>query len=329
MVRDDNYEGRTYRWPWSDTCCIDKKNPDIFEKSIRSRYKWYHNSAVTLVRLADPSKSTPRNSPRLGYNRWIFRAWTLQELLAPRNIRFDRHDWELYLTCHTNHKKDPKIMHELQNTMTSVNDILQNDFSPDSLTVRQRLQLASTREASQATKKGDIAYALVGDFSSDIHVDNHHEGDIALGLLLQEIVNRQGDVSVLDWTGQPSKFNSLIPPGSISVYKPESYILPPITDNTVSLRADTSNASLKEEVSGFMIFFIPSVYHVSPIAVSVFLASRFLYQKSHAMPHACPEKASPHTLPRLQHLGKCSLKLKTHIFPSCRTIWRKILRTEE
>ncbi|KAG9315941.1 hypothetical protein JVU11DRAFT_3593 [Chiua virens] len=253
-VREE-YKDHDYRWSWSDTCCIDKKNPDIHEKSIRFMYKWYHNSALTLVRLADPSKSTPYDSPSLEHNRWMFRAWTLQELLASQVIRFYRHDWELYVDGNEfNHKKLSRIKQELQNTMTNVKNVLQDDFSPDSLTVRQRLQLASTREA---TKKVDMAYALIGIFSSDINVDSHREGDIALGLLLQEIVNRQGDVSVIDWIGQSSKFNSSIP-AVISVYKPtpyEPYNLPRITGDMISRRVgEMDDTSLKEEVSGLLDF---------------------------------------------------------------------------
>ncbi|KIO02162.1 hypothetical protein M404DRAFT_960973 [Pisolithus tinctorius Marx 270] len=41
-----------YRWAWSDTCCIDKLNSSILNESLTSMYRWYANSAATLVYLA-------------------------------------------------------------------------------------------------------------------------------------------------------------------------------------------------------------------------------------------------------------------------------------
>lgn len=242
-VRDDY---KPYRWSWSDTCCIDKMDRDVFEKSIRFMYKWYHNSALTLVLLAHLSKSNPPNSPHLEHNRWMFRAWTLQELLAPKVIRFYKRDWDLYLKGgNFNHKTLP----ELQGAMIGVENVLRDDFSPASLTVRQRLRLASTRDA---TVKVDIAYALIGIFSSDIDVQYTREGEVALGLLLQEIVNRQGDITVLDWVGTPSKFNSSVPT-NLSVYKDgpyKPYKLSPVTDDMVDQRErEFHDTSVKEEAT--------------------------------------------------------------------------------
>ncbi|KAF8553531.1 hypothetical protein OG21DRAFT_1441775 [Imleria badia] len=242
-VRDDY---KPYRWSWSDTCCIDKTDRDIFEKSIRFMYKWYHNSALTLVLLAHPSKSNPPNSPYLEHNRWMFRSWTLQELLAPKLIRFYNRNWDLYLKGgNFNHKTLP----ELQGAMVGVEDALRDDFSPAALTVRQRLRLASTRHA---TVKVDIAYALIGIFSSDIDVQYTREGEVALGLLLQEIVNRQGDITVLDWIGTPSKFNSSVPT-DLTVYKSgtyKPYELSSITHDMVDQRERAfHDTSLKEEAT--------------------------------------------------------------------------------
>ena len=242
----DHYEPR---WSWSDTCCINKKDPDIYQKSIRFMYKWYRHSELTLVLLAHPSMSEKANSTLLEHNRWMFRAWTLQELLAPKDIRFYNRNWELHLDgCHSNHKTSPKIREVLQSAMNDV-DITLDDFSLDTLTVRDKLRLASTRKA---TVKVDIAYSLVGIFNSDIHVEYTREGEVALGLLLQEIVNRQGEATVLDWIGTPSTFNSSLP-SDISVYKDDAYKpykLPSIGNDMVDQRVKAlDNApSLKEEM---------------------------------------------------------------------------------
>ncbi|KIJ65762.1 hypothetical protein HYDPIDRAFT_87537, partial [Hydnomerulius pinastri MD-312] len=194
MVRDD-HEG--YRWSWSDTCCIDKTIEAAYKKSIRSMYNWYKWSALTLVLLADVSEAL---SSELKDNRWMTRAWTLQELLSPKSIRFYDREWKPYRgDTNTNHKESPRIMRELAEAVYVAPDTLA-DFSPEALGVREKLRLASTRNV---TVEEDIAYSLIGIFSSDL-IPEPRDAAIALGLLLYEIVDRDQEITVLDWTGEPS-----------------------------------------------------------------------------------------------------------------------------
>ncbi|OAX35746.1 hypothetical protein K503DRAFT_802566 [Rhizopogon vinicolor AM-OR11-026] len=53
-----------FRWAWSDTCCIDKTIPSEVQVSINSMFRWYHNSALTIVYLHDVEDVDPLN--RLG-----------------------------------------------------------------------------------------------------------------------------------------------------------------------------------------------------------------------------------------------------------------------
>ncbi|KAF8551792.1 hypothetical protein OG21DRAFT_1512329 [Imleria badia] len=222
-VRDDP-EG--YLWAWSDTCCIDKTIDTVCQKSIRSMYNWYKESALTIVLLADGSTTSLKN------NRWMTRAWTLQELLSPRFIRFYNRNWQLYLgDARPNHKASSHIMGELAEAIDVAVDTLL-DFSPASLSIRAKLRLASTREA---TEKVDIAYALIGIFSSDL-IPVHRDPEDALGLLLQEIVHRERDAkAVLDWIGKSSQFNSCLP-AQISAYKVSLHSPPPIPENVMKAR---------------------------------------------------------------------------------------------
>ena len=81
-------------------------------------------------------------------------AWTLQELLALKVVRFYDHDWKLYLEDkHTNHKESLEIKQELACTIGAAPETITN-FQPENLGVRQRLCLAST---CQATRKEDVA----------------------------------------------------------------------------------------------------------------------------------------------------------------------------
>ncbi|KAI6098464.1 hypothetical protein F5141DRAFT_426499 [Pisolithus sp. B1] len=205
-----------YKWAWSDTCCIDKHTPSILNQSLTSMYKWYADSAATLVFLAGVAH--PSKPGDLTRSLWMTRAWTLQELLAPTVIFFYDCEWKPYLgNSGTNHKESPEIMREIADAIHIPRGAI-TTFSPGELAVREKLRLASTRSA---TVVEDVAYSLFGIFESDIR-PHYGEGAAALGHLLEEIVTRFGEVAVLAWTGKSSSYNSCLP-ASISVYNQTPY----------------------------------------------------------------------------------------------------------
>ena len=217
-VRDNGY-----RWAWSDTCCINKLISTVLHQSLKMMYKWYEASAAAYVFLVDiPSPSTLGDLIR---SIWMTRAWTSQELLAPKVVRFYTRDWKPYLNdTRSNHKESPEIMQELSDAIGIARETI-IAFDPDNLSIREKLRLASTR---RATVEEDIAYSLIGIFKSDIRPD-YGEGDAALGHLLEEIIARSGDVTVLSWTGQSSSYNSCLP-ATLAVYNQPPFSLPPIED---------------------------------------------------------------------------------------------------
>ncbi|KAI6144426.1 hypothetical protein BKA82DRAFT_4178031 [Pisolithus tinctorius] len=179
-------------------------------------YKWYANSAATLVFLAGvvhPSK--PGDLTR---SLWMTRAWTLQELLAPEVIFFYDSEWKLYLgDTSSNHKQSPEIMQELADAIKVPRGTIVT-FSPGDLGVREKLRLASTRKVAVDE---DAAYSLIGIFESDLR-PHYGEGPDALGHLLEEIVARSGEVNILAWSGKSSTYNSCLP-ASLSVYSQTPY----------------------------------------------------------------------------------------------------------
>ncbi|KAF8545550.1 hypothetical protein OG21DRAFT_1429098, partial [Imleria badia] len=182
-----------YRWAWSDTCCIDKTISTVLNQSLTMMYKWYEAAASTFVLLEDVD--SPSALGNLTGGKWMTRAWTAQELLAGKVIRFYDRNWKLYLgDTRSNHKESPEIMQELADAIGVARQTIIS-FNPDDLTVRARLRLASTRNA---TVEEDVAYSLIGMFRSDIR-PHYGEGDAALGHLLEEIVARSGEVAVLSW----------------------------------------------------------------------------------------------------------------------------------
>ena len=232
VVRSDGY-----RWAWCDASCIDKTTSTVLNQSLKMMYKWYEASAATFVHLADVASSSVLGD--LTESVWMTRAWTGQELLAATMIRFYNCDWTPYLgDTHSNHKESPEIMQELADaTRISRETII--SFNPDDLSVREKLRLASTRKA---TVEEDVAYSLIGIFKSDIRPD-YGEGYAALGHLLEEIVARSGEVTVLDWTGNSSPYNSCLP-DNLAVYLQPPSSSPTIEDAYMSTRVATLETSL-------------------------------------------------------------------------------------
>ena len=223
IVRDAGF-----RWAWSDTCCINKMDGAALQESLTSMFQWYHDSSLTVVHLKGVLSDSELGA--LVASLWNTRAWTLQEFFASKVIRFYTEDWKPYLPHEDvfNHKDSPVIMEEMAlATGVDAKELL--SLRPGSENVRQKLRLASTR---YATKQEDIAYSLFGIFDVSIPVTYGEGQRRALGRLLQEVLTRSGDATILAWTGKASDYNSCLP-AEITVYRePLSPLLPsPIPDN--------------------------------------------------------------------------------------------------
>jgi hypothetical protein len=217
-----------FHWAWSDTCCINKTDGAALQESLTSMFQWYHESSLTVVHLKGVLSDSELGA--LEESLWNTRAWTLQEFFASKVIRFYTEDWKPYLPREDtfNHKECPVIMREMAlATGIDAKELL--SLRPGSENVRQKLRLASTR---YATKQEDIAYSLFGIFDVSIPVTYGEGQRRALGRLLQEILTRSGDATILAWTGKASDYNSCLP-AEITVYRePLSPHLPsPIPDD--------------------------------------------------------------------------------------------------
>jgi hypothetical protein len=195
-----------YHWAWMDTCCIDKRSNTELQESVNSMFVWYRHSALTIVYLGDVLPSSQPGA--LAKSAWNKRGWTFQEFVASKVVIFYQKDWSLYLGDRSpNHKESPAIMKELQGA-TGIDPRALISFRPGMSNVRQRLEWASPRVT---TLQEDIAYSLFGIFDVHLPVIYGEKLQNALGRLLQEIVARSGDITVLDWIGQASEFNSCLP----------------------------------------------------------------------------------------------------------------------
>ncbi|KAG2737899.1 hypothetical protein P692DRAFT_201812462, partial [Suillus brevipes Sb2] len=231
--------GAGYNWAWSDTCCIDKNINVELQESVNSMFVWYRHSTLTIVYLSDvPPSSKPG---ALAKSAWNTRGWTVQEFIAPNVILFYQSNWTLYLDDRTpNHKDSVAIMQELKDA-TGIDRSAAVAFRPGMDGAREKLHWASTRVT---TRQEDIAYSLFGIFDVRPYVDYGEKQDKALGRLLQEIVDRSGDITGLDWVGKSSEFNSCLP-ASITSYQVPPCKLPVLPEDEMQL----SVSSLRKTVT--------------------------------------------------------------------------------
>ncbi|KAG0702968.1 hypothetical protein DFH29DRAFT_919167 [Suillus ampliporus] len=200
---------------WSDTCCIDKSSSAELDEAIRSMFKWYRDAFVCIVHLA-----TSSSFDDLSNDPWFTRGWTLQELLAPEQIKFFGKNW-ISLTTKIN-DKDP-----CQGTQTSIMRVVSRvtdipfgqlmNFQPRTHQIAMKMSWAAMR---RTTRIEDTAYSLMGIFGVSLTIA-YGEGERAFVRLLQAIVegSRQGTWEVLAWLGERNPYCHSLPKSPVS-YRP-------------------------------------------------------------------------------------------------------------
>jgi hypothetical protein len=180
------------RYVWVDTCCIDKTSSAELSEAINSMFQWYQSSEVCYAFLSDVQTSAlssqDERDSAIRTSRWFTRGWTLQELLAPREMLFFDAQWKLI---------SPKT--ELVQLLSSITGIASNfiDGTEDiyNASVAQRMSWAAKR---QTTRQEDIAYCLLGIFEVNIPL-LYGEGEKAFFRLHEEIVRRTEDHTYMAW----------------------------------------------------------------------------------------------------------------------------------
>ncbi|PMD40856.1 hypothetical protein L207DRAFT_512299 [Hyaloscypha variabilis F] len=155
-------------------------------------YRWYEQSAVCFVYLSDVSAQTApdgsRIFPHFESSCWFTRGWTLQELIAPRNVEFYTSDW-------TYVGDKSSIVTTLSRTTDVDVGVLLGTESVHACSVAMIMSWASRRTT---TRKEDIAYCLMGLFG--IHMPLlYGEGERAFIRLQEEILKQSSDQSLFAW----------------------------------------------------------------------------------------------------------------------------------
>ena len=233
IVRDEGCN-----WAWSDTCCIDQRDPSVLQESLVSMFKWYEGSMMTIIFLYGADRLAKLGT--LIMSKWNSRGWTLQEYRASKVVRIYTKDWTPYLGLTIyNHKESPEIISEMEKA-TGLSAQALKALRPGLNDIREKLRLASTR---MTTRIEDAAYSLLGIFSMTLRA-TYGEGDKALGRLLSQLLTSSGDTSILAWTGKPGSFNSCLPISIVVFSQPLSDQIPPaIPDAEVATITNRLHAS--------------------------------------------------------------------------------------
>ena len=185
---------------WSDTCCINKDSSTELEEAIRSMFKWYRDAHVCIAYLAEATSIDD-----IWKDVWFTRGWTLQELLAPRTMKFYGKGW-VPLSNSINDKQDARML----DVLSRATGIPHHDlrfFRPGTRNVHEKMMWAANRTT---TRVEDIAYCLIGVFDVSLTIA-YGEGQRAFYRLMEAIINRCGEWEIMAWAGSPSADSAAIP----------------------------------------------------------------------------------------------------------------------
>lgn len=179
------------RYGWVDTCSIDKTSSAELSEAINSMYKWYARAFICYAYLSDIFSASPEDpnfDEEVALSRWFARGWTLQELLAPKNVIFFNRDWTQLGSKHT--------LRRTVSIITRIDiDILSDPSILFEASIALRMSWAAKR---QTTRLEDIAYCLMGLFDVNMPL-LYGEGERAFIRLQEEIIKESSDQSILAW----------------------------------------------------------------------------------------------------------------------------------
>ena len=163
-----------------DTVCIDKTSSAEISEAINSMFQWYKQSTICYAYLTDvivpPNTDVILSSqdgfvklnPCLGdivsESRWFARGWTLQELIAPKEVRFFAKDWA-FLGSKTHSQFVPHhLKPALNEDLVEITGILDMFLVSDNLSQASLAQKMSWASRRDTTRTEDVAYSLLGIF---------------------------------------------------------------------------------------------------------------------------------------------------------------------
>ncbi|KAM0437891.1 hypothetical protein ACHAPT_002256 [Fusarium lateritium] len=192
-----------YQSIWIDTCCIDKTSSAELSEAINSMYQWYAKADICYAYLADvaPARAEDPSATRSSFrqSRWFTRGWTLQELIASRQVEFFASDWS-YLGSKNGDLEFTRLLNQITGIQL---DVLTGQLSPQEVSLASRMHWAAHR---QTTRMEDIAYCLLGIFDVNMPL-LYGEGKRSFIRLQEAILSKEDDQSLFAWHSEPLAVN--------------------------------------------------------------------------------------------------------------------------
>jgi hypothetical protein len=206
------------QWVWVDTCCIDKTSTAELSEAINSMFRWYRQSAVCYVYLADVEHVIDtEDAGKLAHSRWLTRGWTLQELIAPRKVRFYDRSWCLIGS------KSERDIRECLTAATGIEASILLGGQLEYVPIARKMSWAAGRST---TRVEDAAYCLLGIFDVNMPL-LYGEGKKAFIRLQQEIMKVSDDHSLFAWglEEQPATLEAFEEMAWSTTFKPSRGLL--------------------------------------------------------------------------------------------------------
>jgi hypothetical protein len=190
-----------HRYIWVDTCCIDKRSSAELSEAINSMFVWYHEAVVCYAFLSDVNSLST-----MGDARWFTRGWTLQELIAPVNVRLFDADWNFLGTRDGLSRRISIITRIDEQALLSAQGV----HFVRSTSVAKRMSWAATRTT---TRVEDMAYCLLGLFNVSMAF-LYGERNAAFRRLQEEIIRTSTDQSLFAWHSE--RYSEGVPIGLLA-----------------------------------------------------------------------------------------------------------------
>ncbi|THU83776.1 HET-domain-containing protein [Dendrothele bispora CBS 962.96] len=203
---------------WVDTCCIDQEDIGDVHQNIKSMFAYYQHSCVCYAYLADvdsdaelndelteygtchqpdtmiPKKVIDHEPPSLEFkhfkkSEWHRRGWTLQELLAPKEVFFFDQSWK-YLGTRSVRAR------EIQSATGIPEDVIQGKTCIHDVNVKERMSWSTLRVTSKAP---DQAYCLFGILGVTIEPDYSEDVKTAFNRLREAYIKQYPDKAIIEF----------------------------------------------------------------------------------------------------------------------------------
>ena len=193
------------RLAWVDTCCIDKTNAAELSEAIHAMYKWYANSSLCIVYLADSTSYAD-----WAHEPWFTRGWTLQELLAPKCLKFYDRSWRPFTSPNVSDDRQCDDIIPSLEMATGITRIVFRADNSHGVHGHSFWEIMSWASKRQTTRVEDRAYSLVGLLHANLTIV-YGEGHRAFSRLAEAIAVKNPSWDVFAWFGQPSMDHFTLP----------------------------------------------------------------------------------------------------------------------